>query len=199
MGQARYVFGCSTSRGTFGAALGRAVKIDCLVKADAETLIKRGKTYSLAQHALDCVDTRSVDEILHSQEEDDPLSIFRLPQGWFAQEPHFVPRERGTREDDGWLLTYVFDESQLDSSGECRPDAKSELWVIDARDMKTVVARVHLTQRVPYGLHGNFFPEAQVKSQRPIETIRAIKQRSEAQQQASWWLAVRNRLEKALG
>ncbi|OAP57521.1 hypothetical protein AYL99_08259 [Fonsecaea erecta] len=199
MSQVKYVFGCSTSRGTFRAALGRAVKIDCLVKADVESLIKRGKTYSLAGHSPDCVDTRSVDEILLSQQEDDPISIFRLPRGWFAQEPHFVPRENGTHEDDGWLLTYVFDESQLDSSGECRPDAKSELWVIDARDMKTLVARVYLTQRVPYGLHGHFFTEEQIKSQRPVGTIRAIKQRGQLQQQTSWWMALRNRLEMALG
>ncbi|OAL40102.1 hypothetical protein AYO20_00520 [Fonsecaea nubica] len=199
MSQVRYVFGCSTSIGTFGVALGRAAKIDCLVKADVETLIKRGKTYSHTPGVLDCVDTRCINTILQSREEDDPISIFRLPQGWFAQEPHFVPRENGTQEDDGWLLTYVFDESQLNSSGECRPDAKSELWIIDARDMKTLVARIYLTQRVPYGLHGNFFTEEQVKSQRPIETIRAIKQRDEVEQQANWWLAVRNRLEKALG
>ncbi|EXJ70227.1 uncharacterized protein A1O5_06295 [Cladophialophora psammophila CBS 110553] len=198
MDEAKYIFGCSTSRGTFGTALGRAVKIDCLVKVDAETLIKRGKNDSHLRSITGCVDTRSVNEILESQEEDDPISIFRLPPGCYAQEPHFVPRENGTREDDGWLLTYVFDESQLDSSGECRPDAKSELWVIDARDMKTIVARVHLTQRVPYGLHGNFFTEKQVESQRPVDTIRAIQQRSQAERQASWWLAVRNRLEMAL-
>ncbi|KIY01444.1 uncharacterized protein Z520_02996 [Fonsecaea multimorphosa CBS 102226] len=202
MGQAKYVYGCSASTGTFGTALGRTVKIDCLVKADVETLITRGKTCSLTGRVPNCVDTRSVDEVLQSQEEGDPISIFRLPPGWFAQEPHFVPRESGTREDDGWLLTYVFDESQLDPSGECRPDARSELWIIDARDMKTIVARVYLTQRVPYGLHGNFFTEDQVKSQRPVETIRAIKQRDQVQRQASWWLvlsALRERLEMALG
>ncbi|KIW88681.1 uncharacterized protein Z519_10727 [Cladophialophora bantiana CBS 173.52] len=198
MDRAKYVFGCSTSKGTFGTALGRAVKIDCLVKVDAETLIKRGKNDSHVQSITGCVDTRSVNEILESQQEDDPISIFRLPPGCYAQEPHFVPRENGAREDDGWLLTYVFDESQLDASGECRPDAKSELWVIDARDMKTIVARVHLTQRVPYGLHGNFFTEKQVESQRPVGTIRAIQRRSQAEQQASWWLVVRNRLEMAL-
>jgi len=95
-------------------------------------------------------------------------------------------------------VTYVFDESQLDASGECRSDAKSELWVIDAKDMKTIVARVHLTQRVPYGLHGSFFSEKQVKAQRPIETIRGIKQRSH-EQKSGLWLSVREKIEKALG
>ena len=199
MGEVKYVFGCSTSEGTFGTALGRVVGIDCLVKIDAQTLIKRGKKDPHIEPVTGCVDTRTVNEILASHDEDDTISIFRLPPGWYAQEPRFVQREHSSGDDDGWLVTYVFDESQLDSSGECLPDAKSELWIIDAKDMKTVVARVYLTQRVPYGLHGGFFSEKQVKSQRPIETIRGIKQRSQLEQQRSWWLPVRDRLEMALG
>ncbi|OCT53873.1 putative lignostilbene dioxygenase [Cladophialophora carrionii] len=195
----KYAFGCSTSEGTFGAALGRAVKIDCLVKIDAETLIKRGRKNTGLEPITGCVDTRSVREVLDSTNLGDPISIFQLPPGWYAQEPRFVPRKEGSSEDDGWLLTYVFDESQLDASGECPLDAKSELWIIDAKDMKTIVARVHLTQRVPYGLHGNFFSEKQVNSQRPIETIRGIKQRDEADGRSSWWLAVRDRIENFIG
>lgn len=189
MGQAKYIYGCSTSEASFGAALGRAVKIDCLVKIDAETLIKRGQKNPHLPPVTGCVDTRSVDEILTTSNDHDadgdPISIFRLPPGWYAQEPRFVPRENAAREDDGWLLTYVFDEAQLDSAGECSDEddarAKSELWVIDARDMKTVVARVHLPQRVPYGLHGSFFSEKQISSQRPVDTIRAIKQQQQQQ------------------
>ena len=199
MAKTKYVYGTSISKGTFGAALGRAVKIDCLVKIDAETLIKRGNKATNLEPIRGCVDMRSVQEILRTNDKEDPISIFQLPPGWYAQEPRFVPRRDGTGEDDGWLLTYVFDESQLDTSGECGPEAKSELWIIDAKDMKTVVARVHLTQRVPYGLHGSFFNEQKVKSQRPIDTIRSIKQQQEAEKQASWWPAVRDRIELALG
>jgi carotenoid cleavage dioxygenase-like enzyme len=199
MSVTKYVFGCSTSEGTFGAALGRAVKIDCLVKIDATTLINRGREDTSLKPITGCVDMRSVRDILNTKNVDDPISIFQLPPGWYAQEPRFVPRKDGNGEDDGWLLTYVFDESQLDASGECRVDAKSELWVIDAKDMKTVAARIYLTQRVPYGLHGSFFSEKQVHSQRPIDTIRAIKQRDETDRPASWWLAVRDRIENAIG
>ncbi len=198
MAKTKYVYGCSTSEGTFGAALGRAVKIDCLVKIDAETLIQRGRKDPELSPITGCVDMRSVKEVLASHDTEDPISIFQLPPGWYAQEPRFVPRKDGVSEDDGWLLTYVFHESQLDALGECHLDAKSELWVIDAKDMKTVVARVYLTQRVPYGLHGNYFTEKQVKSQRPVETIRGIKQRDQVEQ-TSWWLAIRDKMEKALG
>jgi carotenoid cleavage dioxygenase-like enzyme len=138
-------------------------------------------------------------EVLSSHQVDDPISIFKMPQGWFAQEPRFISRQNPTSEDDGWLVTYVYDESQLDSNGECPDESTSELWVIDATDMKTIVARVYLTQRVPYGLHGTFFSERQVTSQRPIETIRGIKSKAEASQQSSMWLAVRDRIEALLG
>ncbi|EXJ85525.1 hypothetical protein A1O1_05889 [Capronia coronata CBS 617.96] len=199
MGETRYIYGCSSSEGSFGAALGRAVKIDCLVKIDAGTLIKQGKKDPHMRPITGCVDMRSVEEVIASKDPDDPISVFRMPAGWYAQEPRFVPRRGGIQEDDGWLLTYVFDESQLDSRGDCRPDAVSELWIIDAKDMKAVVGRVYLTQRVSYGLHGSFFSEDQVKAQRPIDTIRGFKERTQSPNHHRWWLAVREGLERLLG
>jgi carotenoid cleavage dioxygenase-like enzyme len=62
MAKAKYVCGCSISSGSFGAALGRAVKIDCLVKIDVETLIDLGKKDETLQSVSGCVDIRSVDE-----------------------------------------------------------------------------------------------------------------------------------------
>ena len=202
MTTARFIYGCSTSEAdSFSAALGRAVKIDCLVKIDAETLIKRGIKDPQCRPVTGCVDTRSVQEVLRSSDPDDTVQIFKLPPGCYAQEPRFVPREHGTREDDGWLLTYVFDENTgLDSLGECYVDSRSELWVIDARDMKTVVAKVHLNARVPYGLHGQFFNEKQVLGQRPVETIRSIQALEERRKEMSWWWAgIRGKVETLLG
>ncbi|KIW15265.1 hypothetical protein PV08_05310 [Exophiala spinifera] len=199
MGRVRYIYGCSTSEGSFGAALGRAVKIDCLVKIDAETLISRGKKDPSLVSVTGCVDKRSLSDIISSgNTRDDPVSVFKLPQGWYAQEPRFVARHNGESEDDGWLLTYVFDESQLDAEGECRPDAISELWIIDARDMTTIVARIQLTQRVTYGLHGSFITEDQIKTQRPIETIRGIKELDHLRSEAGLWSRVRQSVERLL-
>ena len=197
MDASRYMYGCSTSEGGFGAALGRAVKIDCLVKIDADTLIKRGRKDPSLTPVTGCVDNRSVKEVLHSADSQDPVKIFQLPPGVYAQEPRFVPRKDSTSEDDGWLLTYVFNESQLDENGECLPDAKSELWIIDAKDMKSVVGRVHLPQRVTYGLHGAFMPEQQVLNQRPIETIRGIRQHSSANRGV--WPSIRKQMEAVVG
>ncbi|TQS31970.1 hypothetical protein Golomagni_07734, partial [Golovinomyces magnicellulatus] len=181
MRDARYVYGTSMRDGTFDAGLGKAAKIDALVKIDAQTLIRRGKAL-WSQGRLgpcDSVDTRTVEEILAAQRDgsgapNDAIRIFEMPRGWYAQETTFVPRRSGAgphEEDDGWLVCYVFDEAAglHPSTGEVLPGATSELWIIDAREMKTVVARVKLPQRVPYGLHGTLFTEEQIAQQNPID------------------------------
>ena len=198
MAATKYIYGCTTTSGSFGAALGRSVQIDCLVKFDVETLIKRGIKDESLQPVVGCVDERSISEVLASSDPEDPIKIFKFPYNYCAQEPRFVSRKSPTREDDGWLVTYVFDESQLDEMGECKPDAKSELWIIDALDMKTVVAKVSLPQRVPYGLHGSFIGGEKVDNQRPIETIRSLPSPSK-QQTHGLWLQVRKQLEYILG
>lgn len=173
MSAAQYIYGCSVSGSSFGAALGRAVKIDSLVKIDALELISRGlKTPPTP--IVGCVDIRSVPEILNSLDPNDPIKIFKLPPNVYAQESRFVPRKNGTSEDDGWVLSYIFDESQLDQFGDVKAGASSELWIIDAKEMKEVICKVQLPQRVPYGLHGNWFSEEEILSQRPIESIRTI-------------------------
>jgi carotenoid cleavage dioxygenase-like enzyme len=58
-------------------------------------------------------------------------------------------------EDDGFLLFYAFDESQLDEECNCPETATLELWILDAGNFTDALARVQLPQRVPYGLHGN--------------------------------------------
>ena len=196
MTDCKYVYGCSTSASGFGAALGKATKIDCLAKINAQELIERGKKDPNMRPVFGCADMRSVQDILDSQNPDDPIKIFQLPYGHYAQEPRFVPRANSTSEDDGWLLTYVFDESQLDENGDCRPDALSELWIIDARDMKTVVGKVQLPQRVPYGLHGVWCSEEQIENQRPVDTIRTYRDQSDVSE--GWWPSARRWLEQRL-
>lgn len=198
MSAAKYIYGCSVSDTSFGAALGRAVKINSLVKMDVETLIERGIRDPPTQ-IIGCVDIRDISEVLASLDPLDPIKVFKMPKGWYAQEACFVPRANGVSEDDGWILSYVFDESQLLEDGECRSDAKSELWIIDAKNMTDVVARVHLPQRVPYGLHGNWFSEEDIQGQRPVDTLRTLprKEANEKVASPSWgaWKATRKLIE----
>jgi carotenoid cleavage dioxygenase-like enzyme len=105
MTNAKYVYGCSVSSGSFGPALGRAVKIDCLVKIDAETLTILGKKDESLQPVSGCVDTRSMDEVLQSDRLGDPIQVFKLPPGYYAQESRFVPRANAKTEDDGFLVS----------------------------------------------------------------------------------------------
>ncbi|KFH47490.1 Carotenoid 9,10(9',10')-cleavage dioxygenase-like protein [Hapsidospora chrysogenum ATCC 11550] len=177
MSECRYVYGCSSSHSSTPAP-GSAAKMDYLVKMDAKSLVACGIA-DPPPAVTGCVDTRTLEQVWaessngDDDDDDDPIKLFRMPRGWYAQEPMFVARADTESEDDGWLLTYVFDESTgLDEEWECREGAKGELWIIDARNMRDVAARVKLPQRVPYGLHGSWFSEGEILAQRPHGSVR---------------------------
>ena len=203
MKEARYIYGCSTSCASFGAALGKSAKIDVLVKVDAHRLVADGEKQMAAGTLDDCVDRRSISQVLESKDANDAIQAFQMPFGWFAQEPRFVARAGSQSEDDGYLLTYAFNESQLDIEGEVPSDedesrrARSELWIIDARDMRTVVCRVLLPQRVPYGLHGAWFSEEEIKSQRAVSAVRCASV-PQSKSRNNGWMSVRRAIEKML-
>jgi carotenoid cleavage dioxygenase-like enzyme len=206
MQDARYIYGCSTSTSCFGVALGRADKVDLLVKMDAKTLIERGKKMN-TRPVTGCVDRRSAQEIFDSQDNNDPIKIFRLPPKHFAQEPRFVLRTGASEEDAGYLLFYVFDESQILPNGDCPPSSTSELWILDAQNMRDVVAKVRLPQRVPYGLHGTWFSARDIEEQRAVDSLRsleAVQSKKEVWLNgkgsfARSWMALREKLERAVG
>ncbi|CAJ2499719.1 Uu.00g025720.m01.CDS01 [Anthostomella pinea] len=198
MKAARFIYGCSTgSSSYYSAALGKASKIDYLAKIDATTLIARGTAHP-PQAIKGCVDTRKLDEVMQSPDPDDPIKLFPMPEGWYAQEPRFVAREQAESEDDGWLLTYVFDESQLNADGACGDETASELWIIDARNMKDVVTRVKLPQRVPYGLHGAWFSEGDIAGQKAFENVRRVAHKDELDV-SSPLSKIRDSLERLIG
>ncbi|OJJ96182.1 hypothetical protein ASPACDRAFT_1882985 [Aspergillus aculeatus ATCC 16872] len=171
MAPTRFVYGNSMRTGDFAEACISNVKVECLVKIDVVALLARGLADPPSQ-VDGCVDQRSVAEVLISDDPNDPIKVFALPDGWYAQECSFVARKDGQSEDDGWLVTYVYDELQLDENGAAPETSQSVLWIIDALEMKEVVARVLLPQRVPYGMHGNWFPEEQILGQREVERFR---------------------------
>lgn len=66
-------------------------------------------------------------------------------------EPVFVPHSGSAGEDEGWLLSYVYDASR-DSS---------DVVILEAQDFGAEpIARIELPGRVPFGFHGNWVPEA---------------------------------------
>ncbi len=75
--------------------------------------------------------------------------VHEFGSGRYGGEGVFVGRSGATAEDDGWLLTYVYDQNT----------GASELIVVDAQDFTAdPVVRVMLPQRVPYGFHGIWIP-----------------------------------------
>lgn len=64
-------------------------------------------------------------------------------------EPIFVPRGPTAGEDEGYVITLVYDGSR---------DASS-LVILDARDVRAKpIASVQMPHRIPYGFHGNWLP-----------------------------------------
>ncbi len=75
-------------------------------------------------------------------------------RGRYGGETVFAPSLNATAEDDGWLVTFVYDED-LETS---------ELVVINAQDVTSEpIARVIIPQRVPYGFHGTWISEQQLQ------------------------------------
>jgi carotenoid cleavage dioxygenase-like enzyme len=75
--------------------------------------------------------------------------VHDMPDGRVPSEAIFVPARDGRAEDEGWLLSFVFDPGR---------DA-SDLVIIDAtRFADAPQAVVQLPARVPFGFHGTWVP-----------------------------------------
>merc|ERR1712203_35299 len=79
---------------------------------------------------------------------------FPMNHGMWSQNSHypgevfFIPRPGAEAEDDGVLVTVVFDGEQK----------RSYLLLIDGQTF-TEVNRSYLPFKVPFSFHGNWFPE----------------------------------------
>ena len=70
--------------------------------------------------------------------------------GRIPSEPVFVPAAATAAEDEGWLMTYVYDAAR----------DGSDLVILNAADIGSEpVATIALPQRVPFGFHGNWIAD----------------------------------------
>lgn len=77
-----------------------------------------------------------------------------------ASEPVFVPKAHAEAEDDGYLLSYIFDQDT----------ESSELMILDAQNVSAEpIACIDLPQRVPFGFHGSWIPSAETAAAKPAE------------------------------
>lgn len=73
-----------------------------------------------------------------------------LREGCMGGEPVFVPAADAGSEDEGYLLSYVYDQK----------NRTSELVVVDAGTMDDEpVARIHIPARIPAGFHGSWIAD----------------------------------------
>jgi carotenoid cleavage dioxygenase len=88
--------------------------------------------------------------VKHDLERDSSIE-HRYGDGRASGEGVFVPRSASAAEDDGWVMSLVYDAAT----------DRSDLVILDAQDFAgEPVATVHLPQRVPFGFHGNWIPDA---------------------------------------
>ena len=84
-------------------------------------------------------------------------TTYAYPRGAYGGEVVFAPREGSTAEDDGYLVTFVTDETT----------AVSWAYVLDARAIdRGPLARVRIPQRVPTGYHAWWVTESDLSTQR---------------------------------
>jgi carotenoid cleavage dioxygenase-like enzyme len=76
-------------------------------------------------------------------------TLHDLPLELETGEPYFVPAAADAGEDDGYLMTFVYDWAR----------DRSDLWLFDASRLEAPpLAKVKLPFRVPFGFHGMWVP-----------------------------------------
>ncbi|XP_073055362.1 carotenoid 9,10(9',10')-cleavage dioxygenase-like isoform X1 [Primulina eburnea] len=77
------------------------------------------------------------------------VEYHKFPDNTFCSGAAFVAKSGGLAEDDGWIISYVHDETT----------DTSQVYIVDAKKFsEEPVAKISLPRRVPYGFHGTFVP-----------------------------------------
>ena len=86
-------------------------------------------------------------EIVKYDLKNDTSEVYGYGSGKFGAEPVFVPAEGAQSEDEGYLLSLVYNK-ETDNS---------DLIILNAKEPESgPLATVHLPQRVPFGFHGEW-------------------------------------------
>ena len=117
--------------------------------ADAKAGLKNRYGYAAATHDGDDAGFNLGTRIFKFDLDRGGVETAEFGRGRFPGEAVFAAAG-GAAEDDGWLMTYIYDAARN----------TSEFVVLDARaPAQGPVARVPLPQRVPFGFHGAWFPD----------------------------------------
>lgn len=77
------------------------------------------------------------------------LKVHDFGAGRFTSEANFVSCGYNAAEDEGYLISIVYNHARK----------KSEVVILDARDMRQELAVIPLDNHVPFGFHGGFYRE----------------------------------------
>ncbi|ABC62598.1 carotenoid oxygenase family protein [Erythrobacter litoralis] len=89
--------------------------------------------------------------------------VYELPEGVYASESPMVPRQGGTDEDDGYLVTLLIDENS--GSSECA--------ILDASDItKGPICRLALPHKICSGTHSTWVERSQLEADRAFHRAR---------------------------
>ena len=82
---------------------------------------------------------------------------YNFGPGRFGSESPFAPRPDAVTEDDGYLVSFVYDQIE----------DRSELVILDATDIASgPLARVLIPQRIPHGFHACWVPQERLDARR---------------------------------
>ncbi|KAG0364871.1 hypothetical protein BGZ54_007076 [Gamsiella multidivaricata] len=162
---------------------GEAMKFDGIVKTDLKALISRQKELldqgllknmgGDGQWELGAEELRKVE--LKS------TKVYKFGGAYYGNEVSFVPnlpRAHGQEldEDDGHVLVYVYDESQLKDDLMVDSDNQvTELWIFDAKKLEQgPVTTIKIPRRIPYGFHGLHITRKQIATSKEYLAQRGI-------------------------
>ena len=93
----------------------------------------------------------SFDGVLKFDNESDTTKVYKWGEQRFGGEAVFAPRVNASSEDDGYLISFIHDES----------NNQSECVILDAKNVDAgPVTRIIMPFRVPYGFHSGWVASA---------------------------------------
>ncbi|MFT4613144.1 MAG: all-trans-8'-apo-beta-carotenal 15,15'-oxygenase [Bacteroidia bacterium] len=75
------------------------------------------------------------------------LKVHDYGEGRFTSEANFISAGQDAAEDEGYLISIVYNHAR----------GKSEIVLVDAKDMEAELAVIPLDHHVPFGFHGHFY------------------------------------------
>lgn len=179
----RYVYGAKVTP----SAPGQGARSNGVVKMDARAVVERKRQLLEQGVQLQNVGGHGKWELgaeALRKVEEESTQVHMFGGAYHGNEALFVPNKpradgKPLEEDEGHVLVYVYDESQLENGLVAHPDRQvTELWIFDAKKMSQEdepVAKVKIPRRVPYGFHGLLVTKEQIQKSQDAHAARTAK------------------------